>query len=68
MSSTGEVPGRQQPVLEQRSFEVSFNYFPVHFLNFKLRINARLGGCNSSSQSGVLAGLQSQPFMIVGTF
>jgi len=31
-----------------------------------LKINARLGGCNSSSESGVLAGLQSQPFMIVG--
>jgi len=34
--------------------------------NVALKINARLGGCNSSSESGVLAGLQSQPFMIVG--
>jgi len=34
--------------------------------NVALKINARLGGCNSSSESGVLTGLQSQPFMIVG--
>jgi len=34
--------------------------------NVALKINARLGGCNSSSESGVLTGLQAQPFMIVG--
>jgi eukaryotic translation initiation factor 2C len=34
--------------------------------NVALKINARLGGCNSSSESGVLSSLQTQPFMIVG--
>ncbi|KAF8811942.1 argonaute-like protein [Phlegmacium glaucopus] len=34
--------------------------------NVALKINARLGGCNSSSESGVLTGLQKEPFMIVG--
>jgi hypothetical protein len=50
----------------QRYFEVSFDYFLVPFLILKLRINARLGGYNSSSETGVLASRQSQPFMIVG--
>ena len=27
-----------------------------------------MGGCNSFSESGVLKGLQSQPFMVVGKF
>jgi len=34
--------------------------------NVALKLNARLGGCNSSSDSGVLASLQAEPFMIVG--
>jgi eukaryotic translation initiation factor 2C len=34
--------------------------------NVALKINARLGGCNSSTESSVLTGLQKQPFMIVG--
>ena len=43
-----------------------FYLFPPYSWFFKLRINARSGGCNSFSDSGLLAGLQSQPFMIVG--
>lgn len=34
--------------------------------NVALKINARLGGCNSSSESGILKDIQREPFMIVG--
>jgi eukaryotic translation initiation factor 2C len=51
--------------LKYVSSPLSCLFFPHPYI-LKRRINARLGGCNSTSDSGVLAGLQSQPFMIVG--